>query len=100
MNASVERLGFAGTTLCILAYLPQVIHLTRERCSAGLSTGAYSTWLMAALFLLSYAISTGDRVFIALQSYQVGAPTLILFFCVRYKGHLCEDHGGPASIDT
>lgn len=44
-------LGFVGTGLVILAYFPQLVHLVRERCSAGLSIGAYVIWAVAALLL-------------------------------------------------
>jgi uncharacterized protein with PQ loop repeat len=91
---SIHWLGYTGTALVIVAYLPQIIHLVREQCSAGLSAGAYMLWGLAAILLLSYAISTRDPVFVALQSYQLGATVLICFFCKRYEGSLCEDHGG------
>ena len=94
MNISLEWLGFAGIALCILAYLPQVIHLIKERCSAGLSAGAYCTWGVSAMLLLSYAITRRDPVFIALQTYHVGATAVIFYFCIKYKGRLCEKHGG------
>jgi uncharacterized protein with PQ loop repeat len=94
MGVSIEWVGFAGIALCILGYLPQVIHLIKERCSAGLSAGAYCTWGVAAVLLLSYAISRRDPVFIVLQTYHAGATALICYLCIRYKGHLCEEHGG------
>ncbi len=94
MSFSTEWLGFAGTALCIFAYLPQVIHLIKERCSAGLCAGAYFTWGFASVLLLSYAIIKRDPVFIALQTYQLGATALIYYFCIKYKDHFCEDHGG------
>ncbi len=90
----LKWLGFIGTGLVILAYFPQLIHLIKERCSAGMSIGAYSIWAIAALLLLSYAISMNDVVFIALQIYQVGATILILYLCIKYKGHYCGIHGG------
>ncbi len=89
----IHWLGHAGTTLCILAYLPQIIHLIRERCSGGLSARAYIMWATAAELLLAYSIAVGDAVFIALQSYQMGAAVLVCFFCKRYEGQLCEEHG-------
>ena len=94
MKVSIEWLGFAGMALCVLAYLPQIIHLLKEHCSAGLSPGAYCMWVIAALMLLVYAIAKSDPVFISLQSYHVGASTLILYYCLRYRGQLCEEHGG------
>ncbi len=94
MSISIEWLGFVGIALCILGYLPQVVHLLKEHCSAGLSTGAYCTWWIAAVLLLTYSIVRKDPVFIALQSYHVGATALVFYFGLKYKGQLCEDHGG------
>ena len=94
----MEWIGHAGTVLCVLAYLPQIVHLIRERCSAGLCLRAYVMWIGAASLLLSYAIATGDLVFIALQSYQLSAGSVILFFCKRYEGRLCEEHGGEGTV--
>jgi uncharacterized protein with PQ loop repeat len=97
---SIHWLGYAGTTLVVLAYLPQIMHLIREHCSAGLSHKAYATWVAAGLFLLSYAIAVGDTVFIALQGYQLTAATLICFLCKKYEGQLCEEHGGAEAQAT
>ena len=94
MNVSIEWLGFAGIALCMLAYLPQIIHLIKEHCSVGLSPGAYCMWGIAALLLLTYAIAKRDPVFISLQGYHVGASTLIFYYCLRYRDQLCEEHGG------
>ena len=89
-----EWLGMVGTGLVILAYLPQVSHLIKEKCSAGLSVGAYLVWTLAAVLLLVYAIGKSDLVFIALQAYQVVATLLIFYYGKKYKGHFCELHGG------
>jgi uncharacterized protein with PQ loop repeat len=97
MTLTIEYLGFAGTTLCILAYLPQIIHLIKEQCSWGLSESAYITWAIASTLLLSYSICMRDTVFIVLQSYQLGSTLLICFFCRKYKGSMCEEHGGESS---
>jgi uncharacterized protein with PQ loop repeat len=94
MSVSIEWLGFAGITLSILAYLPQIIHLINEHCSAGLSPKAYCMWVISAVLLLIYSIAKNDPVFILLQAYQVGAGAVIFYFCLRYKGQLCEEHGG------
>ncbi len=94
MDVSIEWLGFAGMALCVLAYLPQIIHLIKEHCSAGLSPGAYCMWLISAVLLLTYAIAKNDPVFISLQSYQVGASALVFYYCLKYRHQLCEEHGG------
>lgn len=56
---SVHWLGYAGTGLVIVAYLPQITHLLRKHCSAGVSSGAHLLWGVAAMLLLSYAIAGG-----------------------------------------
>ena len=89
MDNSNEWLGFAGMALSVLAYLPQVIHLIRERCSGGLSPGAYCMWGIAASLLLIYAIAKRDPVFVSLQSYHVGASGLLFYYCLRYRGQPC-----------
>ena len=37
-----EILGAAGIAISMLAYLPQVVHLAKEHCSAGVSSRAWS----------------------------------------------------------
>jgi len=90
----IEWLGFAGTALVIVAYLPQIIHLTKEGCTAGISIGAYISWATASALLLAYAIGQQDIVFIALQTYQLLAASLILFFSYKNRGQNCDLHGG------
>ena len=51
MSVSIEWLGFAAITLSILAYLPQIIHLITEHCSAGLSPRAYCMWVVSSVRL-------------------------------------------------
>lgn len=94
MNVSIEVLGFAGIALCALAYLPQIIHLIKEHCSAGLSPRAYCMWGIAAMLLLAYAIAKRDPVFVSLQSYHVAASAVIFYYSLRYRDQLCEEHGG------
>lgn len=96
---SVQWLGYLGTTLVVLAYLPQIRHLIRERCSAGLSIRAYECWLIAAVLLVCYAVAVRDTVFIALQGYQLVAASTICFLSKKYEGMLCEDHVGTTSDD-
>jgi uncharacterized protein with PQ loop repeat len=97
---SIEWFGYAGTALVIVAYLPQVTHLVREQCSAGVSSGAYFLWGLAAVLLLSYAIAQSDPVFSALQLYQVAATGTIFLLSRYYRGSLCELHGGGSRGDT
>ena len=99
MSVSIEWLGFAAITLSVLAYLPQITYLIKEHCSAGqepwsvLHVGGIGG---AAPHLFNREERPG---FILLQEYQAAAVSLILYFCLRYKGQLCEAHGGqPLSV--
>lgn len=87
--------GFIGTTLVIVAYVPQIHHLIKERCTAGISVRAYWLWFVAALLLLVHAAGIGDPVFMLLQAYQLLACSLILYFCAKYKDSFCETHRHP-----
>lgn len=88
-------IGFLGTALVIIAYLPQIHHLIKEHCSGGISIKAYCLWFVAALLMLVHAVGIQDPVFIALQGYQIGASALIVYFGRKYKDSLCEAHRHP-----
>lgn len=91
---SLEWLGFAGTSLVVFAYLPQITHLIRAKCAAGVSLSAYLVWTSSALLLLVYALTTGDPVFITLQGYQLLALGLIFVLSLKHRGHSCDEHCG------
>ena len=40
--------GFVGAGLAGAAYVPQISHLIRARCSAGISRLAFGVWLLAS----------------------------------------------------
>jgi uncharacterized protein with PQ loop repeat len=88
-------IGFLGTALVIIAYLPQIHHLIKERCSAGISVKAYWLWFVAGLLMLVHAAGIQDPVFMALQAYQIGAGALIIYFGSKYRGSICETHRHP-----
>ena len=92
MFDETKWIGFLGTALVIIAYLPQIHHLVKEHCSGGISIKAYGLWLVSALFMLVHAVGIQDPVFIALQGYQIGACALIIFYCRKYKESVCETH--------
>lgn len=91
---SLQWLGFAGTALVVIAYLPQIGHLIKSRCTAGVSLFAYSVWSVSAILLLTYAITVGDPVFIALQGYQLLVTAAIFALSWRNHGRLCDVHCG------
>ncbi len=88
-----HRMGYAGTTLVMVAYLPQIFHLVAMRCSAGISIRAYAIWTVASLLLVIHAIGIAAPVFIALTGSQFGATLTIACLVWMYKDRRCEEHG-------
>jgi uncharacterized protein with PQ loop repeat len=84
-----QFLGLLGIALGLLGYLPQVSHLLRQQCSAGVSVQAYLIWLSAAILLLSHAIAINDGVFILLQGVGAGLDLTVVFFATKYRGQTC-----------
>jgi uncharacterized protein with PQ loop repeat len=87
-----EVLGVAGIAISMLAYMPQVVHLAREHCSAGVSSGAWAMWLVSSLLVGTLAVHRGDLVFILLQISSLTSATVILMLAQRYRGMVCEVH--------
>jgi uncharacterized protein with PQ loop repeat len=90
-----EILGIAGIAISMLAYVPQVVHLAREHCSAGISRRAWAMWLASGLLIGALAIHRRDPVFILLQISNLTSTALILFLSWRYRGMVCEAHAPP-----
>ena len=87
-----QVLGFAGVALGFVGYMPQVVHLIQQRCSAGISVQAYLIWLSAAALLLTHALLIYDRVFIVLQALGSVLDVAVLFLAIKYRGTACPDH--------
>ena|SRR5687768_13246598 len=87
-----QTLGVVGTVLVIGGYLPQIVHLIKERCSAGISIPAFLLWCAASLLFLIHAIVIRDAVFVGVQAVNVVAGGLIVGFCRRYQGEVCAWH--------
>jgi lipid-A-disaccharide synthase-like uncharacterized protein len=87
-----ELLGIAGISIGVLAYVPQVVHLTREHCSAGVSGQAWAMWLTSSLLIGALALHRHDPVFIALQASSLSSAAVIVFLTYRYRGMVCETH--------
>jgi lipid-A-disaccharide synthase-like uncharacterized protein len=87
-----EILGIAGITISMLAYVPQVVHLGKEHCSAGISRRAWAMWLVGSLLVGTLAVHRGDLVFIALQLSTLTSAAVILYLAQKYRGMVCEAH--------
>jgi len=84
--------GFIGVGLAGLAYVPQILHLAREHCSAGISRLAFAVWLVASTLVTSHAIATHALVFTLLGVVQIVAIVLILVYATRYRSSQCAGH--------
>ncbi len=87
-----QLLGFVGVALGFVGYMPQVAHLLRQRCSAGISVHAYLIWLSAAVLLLTHALLIYDGVFIVLQAFGAVLDVAVLALAIKYRGTACPDH--------
>jgi hypothetical protein len=92
MLTATEIAGFAGAGLAGAAYVPQISHLVRARCSAGISRLAFGVWLLASLLTTTRAIAIHAGVFIALGGIQIAATALIMLCATRYKDTSCPTH--------
>ena len=92
MLTATEIAGFAGAGLAGAAYVPQISHLIRARCSAGISRLAFEVWLLASVLTMTRAIAIRASVFIALGGIQIAATALIMLYATRYKDTPCPSH--------
>ena len=92
MLTTTEIAGFIGAGLAGAAYVPQISHLIRARCSAGISRLAFEVWLLASLLTTARAVAIHAGVFIALGGIQIVATTLIMLYATRYKDTPCPSH--------
>ena len=95
-----EILGAGGIVISALAYLPQVIHLAREHCSAGISSRAWAMWLTSSVLVGALAVHRGDMVFIMLQVSTLASASVIAFLAHKYRGMVCDVHAHLAPTRT
>src|SRR5688500_20216234 len=87
-----DVVGVIGIAVSVAAYVPQVVHLWREHCSAGVSTRAWAMWLVSGLLIGLVAMERGDPVFILLQLSSLTSAGVILLLARHYRGMYCETH--------
>jgi hypothetical protein len=92
MLTATEIAGFVGAGLAGAAYVPQISHLIRARCSAGISRLAFEVWLLASVLTTARAIAIHVGVFIVLGGIQIVATVFIMFYATRYKDTTCPSH--------
>jgi uncharacterized protein with PQ loop repeat len=57
-----QVLGAVATGVVGAGYVPQIAHLVRQRCTAGMSVPAFSLWCLASLLFLVHAAIIEDGV--------------------------------------
>jgi hypothetical protein len=57
MLTTTQIAGFVGAGLAGAAYIPQISHLIRARCSAGISRLAFAVWLLVSLLITARAVA-------------------------------------------
>jgi PQ loop repeat protein len=99
MLTATQIAGYAGAGLAGAAYLPQISHLVRARCSTGISRLAFEVWLVASLLTTARALAIHAGMFIVLGGIQIVATALITLYAARYQGTPCPAHlpGRPAA---
>jgi lipid-A-disaccharide synthase-like uncharacterized protein len=91
VTLKMEMLGWAGTALVIVAYVPQIHHLYVEKCAWGISITTWIIWLLAGSLLLGYSIFRRDSLFVFVQAINIAAiaATIIL---AHKSNNICPYH--------
>ncbi len=92
MSQASRVVGLAGTLIVAIGYLPQIVHLAKERCSAGLSLRAWLLWLLGSALVFLHALAVRDVVFITIQTINMLAMLLIIVLCKRFTNMICATH--------
>ncbi len=87
-----QLLGFLGTGLVAAAYIPQIHHLVKEHCSAGISMKAYVLWCIASALFLIHAAMIRDVVFVFVQIVNLAAIVAIVICVKKYERQMCLTH--------
>lgn len=91
MLLKIEMVGWAGTALVIVAYVPQIRHLYVEKCAWGISITTWLIWLVAGALLMSYCLVRNDTLFTFVQGINITAivATIVL---ARRGDRVCPYH--------
>lgn len=85
-------IGLTGAVIAGAAYVPQITHLIKEHCSAGISRGAFALWFISSLLITINAVYIQAAVFIFLGAVQILSTAIIYIYSTKYKGSVCGFH--------
>lgn len=91
VTLKMEMIGWAGTALVIVAYVPQIHHLYVEKCAWGISISTWLIWLVAGALLLSYCIFRNDTLFTIVQAINITAIVTTILLA-RRGNQACPYH--------
>src|SRR5687768_2185880 len=98
MSNLLSVIGYLGTVIVVGAYVPQILHLWIEHCSAGISERAYALWILAAALFLAHSIVIGDAVFMLTQLVNLVALAIILVLARRFRNQICAAHARQLKV--
>jgi uncharacterized protein with PQ loop repeat len=78
--------GILGSTLIMLAFVPQIALLLRTRRAGALSVKSNALNATASGVLFGYALLRGDLIFIAVMGFQLAAAIVIVVLNILYRG--------------
>ena len=87
-----DYIGLTGAAIAGYAYIPQITHLIKERCSAGISRSAFALWFLSSVLVTINAVFIQSIVFIFLGVVQISATAIIYIYSTKYKGLVCPFH--------
>ena len=87
-----QYFAFAGTLLVVIAYIPQIVHLLKERCSSGISAQAFWLWFLATILFTIHAIALEDPPFILVGGIEIVFNSIVLGYTYKYKYGVCKTH--------
>ena len=85
-------LGLTGALIAGWAYVPQIQHLVKEQCSAGVSRSAFAMWFVASLLVTTNAVYIHAGVFVFLGIVQILSTAIIFVYSTKYRGQVCTFH--------
>jgi uncharacterized protein with PQ loop repeat len=91
-------IGLTGALIAGYAYIPQIKHLIKEQCSAGISRSAFMLWLISSVLITINAVFIQSTVFIVLGAIQILSTGIIFIYSTKYQGQVCAFHAPVSNI--
>ncbi len=84
MESTLALLALISGIVGTIAYIPQILHMVKEKSSKGVSLSAWIVWLATGLITLLYAIEVRDSVFITIMAVSSIANFIVVLLTVKY----------------